>query len=411
MAVFRRHLLPLVALAMLPGGAVLAEGYKISASDLLRLRVLEWQPVDGTMRVWDAMTGEYRVNSDGTISVPFLGPVEAAGHTPSQLGTLIADGLMERLALPDMPDATVEIAEYRPVIVAGHVRNPGEVVYRPGITARQAIAMAGGPSDEIRSTPAIVRDLISQEGALRILLDSREGMLARRARLMAERANESELGAVPDLDSARGRALLAEEKSFMDLRRDQVERNLAAIDAQSELLTAEIEALQAKTVQLETQLELAEKEAANARNLSERGLVASGRLFETQRTLSAIESQRLDTSTAILRARQGITTAERDRIALLDGRSSEIAAQLQEVEAQILEIDRKIDTQRGLSVSLLGQAGGKDLAADPDAIAAMSSVIVMRIDDDELRQIPDAMDLRLEPGDMVQMTLRPPSTN
>ncbi|RHZ93771.1 glycosyl transferase [Cereibacter sphaeroides] len=410
MAALRRHLLPLFVVALLPGVA-LADSYTISESDLLRLRVLEWQPVDGTMREWEAMTGEYRVNADGTISVPFLGPVEAAGHTPAQLGTLIADGLMERLALPDMPDATIEIAEYRPIIVAGHVRDPGEVVFRPGLTARQAIAMAGGPSDEIRSTPALVRDLISEEGALRILLDSREGMMARRARLLAERDNQTDLGPVPELDTARGRALLAEEKSFMDLRRDQVDRNLAAIDAQSELLKAEIEALQAKTGQLETQRTLAEKETANAKNLSERGLVASGRLFETQRTLSTVESQLLDTSTAILRARQGITTAERDRIALIDGRSSEIAAQLQEVEAQILEMDRKIDTQRSLSVSLLSQAGGKDVAADPSTIAAMSDVVVMRFAGNEMRQIPDAMDVRLEPGDMVQMTLRAPSTN
>ncbi|MEA5162417.1 polysaccharide biosynthesis/export family protein [Cereibacter johrii] len=410
MAALRRHLLPLFVAALVPG-VVLADSYTISESDLLRLRVLEWQPVDGTMREWEAMTGEYRVNADGTISVPFLGPVEAAGHTPAQLGTLIADGLMERLALPDMPDATIEIAEYRPIIVAGHVREPGEVVFRPGLTARQAIAMAGGPSDEIRSTPALVRDLISEEGALRILLDSREGMMARRARLLAERDNQTELGPVPELDTARGRALLAEEQSFMDLRRDQVDRNLAAIDAQSELLKAEIEALQAKTGQLETQRALAEKETANAKNLSERGLVASGRLFETQRTLSTVESQLLDTSTAILRARQGITTAERDRIALIDGRSSEIASQLQEVEAQILEMDRKIDTQRSLSVSLLSQAGGKDVAADPSTIAAMSDVVVMRFSGNEMRQIPDAMDVRLEPGDMVQMTLRAPSTN
>ncbi len=183
-----------------------------------------------------------------------------------------------------------------------------------------------------------------------------------------------------------------------------MDRNLAAIDAQSELLKAEIEALQAKTGQLETQRTLAEKETANAKNLSERGLVASGRLFETQRTLSTVESQLLDTSTAILRARQGITTAERDRIALIDGRSSEIAAQLQEVEAQILEMDRKIDTQRSLSVSLLSQAGGKDVAADPSTIAAMSDVVVMRFAGNEMRQIPDAMDVRLEPGDMVQMS-------
>ncbi|MCE6953356.1 polysaccharide biosynthesis/export family protein [Cereibacter sphaeroides] len=410
MAALRSHIFAVFALGLVPAAAS-AESYTISPSDLLRLRVLDWQPVDGTMTEWEAMTGEYRVNADGTISVPFLGPVEAAGHTPAQLGTLISDGLMERLALPDMPDATVEIAEYRPVIVAGHVREPGEVVFRPGLTARQAIAMAGGPSDEIRSSPATVRELISGEGELRILLDSRDGMLARRARLIAERSGEQDLAPPPELDTARGRTLIAEERAFMELRRDQLSRNLAAIDAQSELLKAEIEALKAKTVQLETQRELAEKEMSNAKNLSERGLVASGRLFETQRTLATIESQLLDTSTAILRARQGITTGERDRIELQDGRSSEIVSQLQEVEAQILEMDRKIDTQRNLSVSLLSQAGGQDLPTSPESLAAMTEVVVLRNEGEEMRQIADAMDALLEPGDMVQMTLRPPSTN
>ncbi|WP_096786100.1 polysaccharide biosynthesis/export family protein [Rhodobacter sp. CZR27] len=410
MAALRSHIFAVLALGLVPATAS-AESYTISPSDLLRLRVLDWQPVDGTMTEWEAMTGEYRVNADGTISVPFLGAVEAAGHTPAQLGTLISDGLMERLALPDMPDATVEIAEYRPVIVAGHVREPGEVVFRPGLTARQAIAMAGGPSDEIRSSPATVRELISGEGELRILLDSRDGMLARRARLIAERSGEPDLAPPPELDTARGRTLIAEERAFMELRRDQLSRNLAAIDAQSELLKAEIEALKAKTVQLETQRELAEKEMSNAKNLSERGLVASGRLFETQRTLATIESQLLDTSTAILRARQGITTGERDRIELQDGRSSEIVSQLQEVEAQILEMDRKIDTQRNLSVSLLSQAGGQDLPTSPESLAAMTEVVVLRNEGEEMRQIADAMDALLEPGDMVQMTLRPPSTN
>jgi polysaccharide export outer membrane protein len=39
---------------------------------------------------------------------------------------------------------SVSIVEYRPVFVAGDVGKPGEIIYRPGMTVRQAIASAGG---------------------------------------------------------------------------------------------------------------------------------------------------------------------------------------------------------------------------------------------------------------------------
>lgn len=406
--------LPILAALMLGlvPGIVAAETYKISTSDVLRLRVLEWQPIDGTMREWEALAGEYEVGPDGSISVPFLGPVMAVGKAPVEVGAEISDGLKQRLALPDLPDATVEIAKYQPVIVSGHVKTPGEIVYRPGLTARQAIAMAGGPSDEIRRTPATVRDLISGQGALRINLDQLEALRVRKARLEAERDGRDDFTPVPMLeDTPRSQALVQEEVAFMALRRDQLARGLAAIQSQKELLEAEIESLNAKGKALETQIELGQREVENATNLSERGLVANARLFESQRTLSAIESSLLDVSTAVLRARQGVADAERDRIALIDTRSSEVALQLQEVEAAVLEAERRVDTERSLAISLMTQAQGTDLPVDGASLAAQVTVSILRNQDGATEEIPDAMDMALKPGDLIEMTLRPPSTN
>ena len=42
------------------------------------------------------------------------------------------------------PRVTVEIANYRPINVIGEVRNAGQYAYRPGISLKDAIAMAGG---------------------------------------------------------------------------------------------------------------------------------------------------------------------------------------------------------------------------------------------------------------------------
>src|SRR5262249_58275355 len=41
-------------------------------------------------------------------------------------------------------DVDIIIAEYRPVYLNGDVAKPGEQPYRPGLTVRQAIALAGG---------------------------------------------------------------------------------------------------------------------------------------------------------------------------------------------------------------------------------------------------------------------------
>ena len=44
----------------------------------------------------------------------------------------------------DADEVTTVIAEYRPIYVNGDVSKPGEYPYRPSITARQLVAVAGG---------------------------------------------------------------------------------------------------------------------------------------------------------------------------------------------------------------------------------------------------------------------------
>lgn len=42
------------------------------------------------------------------------------------------------------PDVTIEIDRYRPVFIMGEVGRPGQYSYVPGMTAQNAIAIAGG---------------------------------------------------------------------------------------------------------------------------------------------------------------------------------------------------------------------------------------------------------------------------
>ena len=91
----------------------------------------------------EQLTGEFRVNDGGTIALPLLGSVKAAGMTTSQLEGQIASELRRRNLYKD-PSVSVEVIAYRPFFVLGEVTRPGQYPYQPGMTVVTAVAVAGG---------------------------------------------------------------------------------------------------------------------------------------------------------------------------------------------------------------------------------------------------------------------------
>lgn len=91
----------------------------------------------------DSLTGEFRVSDSGTIALPLLGPLPAAGLSPDQLGRRVGDALVKANLLKS-PSVSVEIIAYRPIFVLGEVSKPGQYPYQPGMTMVTAAAVAGG---------------------------------------------------------------------------------------------------------------------------------------------------------------------------------------------------------------------------------------------------------------------------
>jgi len=88
------------------------------------------------------MSGEFQVNDNGNIAIPLAGDVAAVNRTTTELKSMIVQTLHGRYV--KNPRVTVEISSYRPFNVIGEVKNAGQYPYRPGLTVRDAIAMAGG---------------------------------------------------------------------------------------------------------------------------------------------------------------------------------------------------------------------------------------------------------------------------
>lgn len=95
------------------------------------------------------------VRPDGRIALPVIGEVEAAGLTPARLAERIAE--MSASILRD-PQVAVQLkaASRAGIYVGGEVNRPGLVEFRPGLTAVQAILLAGGPKDTARVTDVVL---------------------------------------------------------------------------------------------------------------------------------------------------------------------------------------------------------------------------------------------------------------
>lgn len=90
-------------------------------------------------------TMEKPIKEDGTISLPDIGRVKAAGKTPGQLEDAIHD-----LYVPKYYthlNVTVKTSNDRVYYVRGEVKSPGRMIYTGDITVSKAITSAGDFTD------------------------------------------------------------------------------------------------------------------------------------------------------------------------------------------------------------------------------------------------------------------------
>jgi protein involved in polysaccharide export with SLBB domain len=103
----------------------------------------------------DDLGGEFTIDGNGRISLPLIGQLAASGHTASaleqQIETKLADGYVNN------PRVSVQITTYRPFYVIGEVNHPGEYAYVNGMSALNAVALAGGYTQRSKESIIYIR--------------------------------------------------------------------------------------------------------------------------------------------------------------------------------------------------------------------------------------------------------------
>ena len=111
-------------------------GFVIGAEDLLVINV--WKEPD--------ISRSIPVRSDGKISLPLIGEVEASGKTPHKLEQEIASKLQNYISEPEVTVIVQEIRSQR-FNILGQVAKPGSYLLSNSVTVLDAIAVAGGFRD------------------------------------------------------------------------------------------------------------------------------------------------------------------------------------------------------------------------------------------------------------------------
>jgi exopolysaccharide production protein ExoF len=393
-----------VSLAFLPRIAA-ADEYHLGSQDKLTIRIAEWQTVEGTFRDWTAVNGQYTVGPGGTLSVPFVGELPAAGKTTAEVAAAIGEALQRKLALSDKPEASVEMAQFRPFYISGEVQNPGQFPYVPDLTVLKAISVAGGIRRNTDYGPQLGKDLVTAKGNFDISDDQHVRLIVKRARIDADMAGKTTFDVPKEVEGdPRLPAIVADETTILTSDQKALKLKLEALDDLKGVLQAEIESLQKKIVNQQKQVDLAQQQLTSIGPLAQKGLIATSRLLDSQQSVTDLQGKILDYETAILTAKQSISKATQDAIDAQNTLSSSLAASRQQTEADLNEAALKVNMQKGL----IAQASDPATRASSDSDQQSSLLYALvRVVDGKTSEIDAKENTPVLPGDVIKVKMAP----
>lgn len=147
--------------------APLEAGYRIAPMDTLSIAVFKMPD----------LTGEYQVDLTGQISLPLIGEVPAANLTTAELDRTLTEKFGEKYL--ESPDVSVGIkaSARRNITVDGAVENAGAYPVTGPLSLMQAVAVAGGSTQDANLRRVAVFRTIDgkRQAAAFDLVDIRQG--------------------------------------------------------------------------------------------------------------------------------------------------------------------------------------------------------------------------------------------
>jgi len=333
----------LLAASVTPASAQ-NQGYTVASGDVLRVTVYG-DP---------GLSGSFPIGTDGTIGYPLLGNVAVTGKGVDEVRQVIDAGLKEHIANLSV---AVVVEAYAPVFVVGEVQKPGRYEFRPGMIALELFALGGGQKEVLAQGDNAGMRLAGLRQDYADLCVQLLGQDVKRVRLEAELNGQpftylpSEEIGTPDPRIVR--QVVDADRTLFELRHAALDAELKSLEQQKLGYLDEIDTLEKSGKLRDGELTLLDEDVKLAQSMVERGLTPKTQLRDKQREISATNRDVLEFGSFLARARQNLTVIDGRLKSLRGQRRGEVAAELRELNIDILRLRRKMT----YSLQAMAEAG------------------------------------------------------
>lgn len=373
------------------------EGYKIAAGDTVEVSVVGIRDLNAKSIV--SREGYVLSPVGGQFKVMDLTVKEARDRAREEITTKLF-----RQRSPDGKESVIQITpdeiqfsiiSYRPIYISGDVSKPGEQIFRPGMTVRQAVSMAGGYEGETRG--GIIVKKTEAQSDYNVAVVERSQMLARGVRLEAELQgtvwpSQIMISKTLDIDAVDAKFIEGERQQFLarqaDFAKEKENLSQALIDADKRLLVLRDQQ------KVENEGSKADLEDFNrVKDIAERGAATNLRVTDARRA-SLLSASRALQTTATVAQLEKEREELRGKLSRLDGeRRVLILKELQENKASVATLNSKI---AGLMQKMKVLGLGSTTSRDIDVFIYRKVGVVNQ-------NISSTMDSDVLPGDVIEV--------
>lgn len=346
-----------------------------------------------TLHRHSALSGDFIVQSGGTISLPMFGRVKIADSTEAAAEQELARLFEEQFGRSG--SVSVVLKERLPVYVMGIVKAPGAYTLTPFMTVGHIVALAGGFEQNVDQTS---RRRVAQ-------------LYARRAVLVAERDQASEISTTltePVIDLV---GPLAAERLISNI---QFNRNLAqqADAAQEVEIQAEIDAAQKQLDSLEATVALQEENVKlreqrydALQQLADQGHMRQTMVINAQSELADAQKGLKDTKLAIADAKSKVARTQSEKAKHSLNVRLFLENEISAVDDEISTKMKANGTSQFIPMEMIDTKNQHEEALDVNSGSIYSAIeyeVVRRtVDGTTILTASETTDL--EPGDLIRV--------
>jgi protein involved in polysaccharide export with SLBB domain len=379
--------------------------FEFAVGDRLSIRLFErYKSDDGTGTAASLIeipevSGEYVVQENGTIFLPFLGELSFAGQSQQALREEVSQRF-QRIHGRSV-EFTVRIVERDPVYVTGAVTSPGAYRHVPAMTVLHALTLAGsllGTGGDVwrRFDLGRERERLRQTELTLARLDAKSAVLEAEA---ANREPNPPASLVAMVGQDRARKLLQEALHMRTLERQQARAEDKAHKLIIDKLEAELSVMKEALAEAEKTIAVRAKRVESIADLHGKGLANETTYNMVGDALSDARKNWHEMRMAFASVQRSLVEAQQVRQRLVLDDLLERERERAELKAQIA--DHKA-TRETITQMLLGANDYPSAPSDGNV-----KIIVLRRSVDGLDEIQLDEHALLKPGDLIEIRATP----